>query len=128
MTKKTDERGIKAIADALKLGGTLLEVACPICDSPLIKIDGRVFCKMCDREVIIYKDEKQLPIEIQKALRKNAYGNTKEETAIEKTLKRKIETFRKKLDDTNDPEEIIKISEAIDKMLSTLRKIENEIE
>ncbi|NHJ05633.1 MAG: hypothetical protein EAX90_12475 [Candidatus Heimdallarchaeota archaeon] len=128
MAKKIDDNGIKAIADALKSGGTLLEAACPICDSPLIKVKGRVFCKTCNREVIIYKDEKQLPLDIQKALKKNAFGVVNEDSAIEKTLKGKVEKLRLQLEKTDDTDEIIKISEAIDKLLSTLRKIDNETE
>lgn len=123
-----NQESIKAIADALKKGGTLLDAACPVCNSPLIKIEGRVFCKVCNKEVIIYKDESQLPPAIQKALKRNAYSDLQGESNVEKTIKGKIESLRKKLEETDNPDEIIKISEAIDKLVSTLKKINEEID
>ena len=123
MNKKevNNEQGIKAIAEALRAGGTLLHAACPVCDSPLIKIKDKVYCKVCDTEVLIYRDEKDLPKEIQKAL-KNDTKQTQKETTMTKTINAKIEQLRKKLESTDDPDEIIKISEAIDKLLQTLEK------
>ena len=71
---------------------------------------------------MIYKDEKELPAEIQKALKKNAAKTSKTETSITKTINAKIEQLRIKLENTDEPDEIIKITEAIDKLLQTLEK------
>ncbi|MGC9780618.1 MAG: hypothetical protein HZR80_15350 [Candidatus Heimdallarchaeota archaeon] len=121
--KETEnDKGIKAIAQALRAGGTLLHAACPVCDSPLIKIQDKIYCKVCDKEVLIYKDEKELPAEIQKAMKKNAAKTSARETSITKTINEKIEQLRVKLENTDDPDEIIKITEAIDKLLQTLEK------
>ena len=117
-----DEKGIKAIAEALRAGGTLLHAACPVCDSPLIKIKDKVYCKVCDTDVLIYRDEKDLPADIQKALKKDTAKSTAKETSMTKTINAKIEQLREKLEITDDPDEIIKISEAIDKLLQTLEK------
>jgi len=124
--KNTDE-GIKAIAAALRAGGTLLNKACPVCDSPLIKINEKIYCKVCEKEVIIYQDEKELPAEIRKEIKKKVSPSTSEEDSkVEKTLKGKIEKLRMRLEESNDPDEIIKITEAIDKLLSSLKKMRNE--
>ncbi|NHJ87057.1 MAG: Spo0E family sporulation regulatory protein-aspartic acid phosphatase [Asgard group archaeon] len=123
--KKNNEEGIKAIAQALRAGGTLLNAACPVCDSPLIKINDKIYCKVCDREVLIYRDESELPTEIQKAMKRTtAHSANTQNSAIAITLNKKIEAMRIKLENTDDPDEIIKISEAIDKLLNTLQKIE----
>ncbi|NHJ38729.1 MAG: hypothetical protein FK731_01760 [Asgard group archaeon] len=120
--KINDEEGIKLLAEALRSGGTLLNVSCPICAYPLIKINDKIYCKICDNEVIIYKDESELPKEYRKAIKPR-----KEQTdsPIIKTIASKIESLRLKMESTDDPDEIIKISEAIEKLLITLQKLEN---
>jgi uncharacterized Zn finger protein (UPF0148 family) len=123
------DEGIKAIAAALRAGGTLLNKACPICDSPLIRINEKVYCKVCEKEVIIYQDEKELPAEIRKEIKKKVSPSASEEDSkVEKTLKGKIEKLRVQLEESDDPDEIIKITEAIDKLLSSLKKMRNEEE
>jgi uncharacterized Zn finger protein (UPF0148 family) len=124
MSKKThkinDQEGIKVLAEALRAGGTLLNISCPICAYPLIKINDKIFCKICDNEVIIYKDESELPKEYRKALKPK---ETQIDSPMVKTLNTKIEALRKKMEATDDPDEIIKISEAIEKLLVTLQKL-----
>ncbi len=127
MSDKTNEDGIKAIAEALRAGGTLLSTACPVCDSPLIKIKDKIYCKVCNKEVMIYKDESELPKEIQRALHKNASSTTDStESKVQQTINKKIETLRKRLEEAEDPDEIIKLSDAIDKLHSTLTKMRDE--
>ena len=120
------DEGIRAIATALRQGGTLLNAACPVCDSPLIKIQDKIYCKVCDKEVLIYKDENELPKEIRKLISQNDKKYSAEETKLIRTLKEKLEKLRKKLENSDDPDEIIKTTEAIDKLISTIQKIENQ--
>jgi len=125
--EKSNDEGIKAIAAALRAGGTLLNKACPVCDSPLIKINDRIYCKVCEKEVIIYQDEKELPAAIRKEIKKKVSPEISEEDSkVEKTLKSKIEKLRLRLEESDDPDEIIKITEAIDKLSSTLKKMKDE--
>jgi len=49
-----------------------------------------------------------------------------QETEVVKTIKGKIEDLRKKLEKAIDPDEIVKLSEAIDKLTQTLKNIKNE--
>ena len=120
--KIKEEEGIKAIADALKAGGALLNVACPICNYPLIKIEEKIYCKICNQEVYIYRDESELPKEYKQALKQKS-KDTIDESEVEKTIKAKIEDLRKKLEMAIDPDEIVKLSEAIDKLNQTLKKM-----
>ncbi len=125
--EKSQDEGIKAIAAALRAGGTLLNKACPVCDSPLIKINDRIYCKVCEKEVIIYKDEKELPAEIRKEIKKKVSLDVSEEDSkVEITLKSKIEKLRLQLEESDDTDEIIKLTEAIDKLSSTLKKMKDE--
>ena len=125
--EKSKDEGIKAIAAALRAGGTLLNKACPVCDSPLIKINDRIYCKVCEKEVIIYQDERELPAAIRKEIKKKVSPEISEEDSkVEKTLKSKIEKLRLQLEESDNPDEIIKITEAIDKLSSTLKKMKDE--
>ncbi len=122
---KKEEDGIKSIADALKAGGALLNVACPICNYPLIKVDEKIYCKICNQEVYIYRDESELPKEYKQALKQKPKISS-EETEVEKTIKGKIEDLRKKLEKAVDPDEIGKLSEAIGKLNQTLKRMKEE--
>lgn len=127
--EKQDSKAVKALAQALASGGTLLDISCPQCNSPLVKIDDKIFCKFCDKEVVVYRDEKELPPELQRALKAPMGELTTPSTSdskIEETMKRKIENLRERLEQTEDPDEIIKLSEAIDRLVDTLKKIRSE--
>ena len=98
-----------------------------MCNSPLIKVNDRIFCKVCDKEVLIYRDERDLPKDIQQILKKDAQRERpREQSKVEKTILEKLENLREKLAAADDPDEIIKLTEAIDKLHSTLSKIRNE--
>ncbi len=119
--KINETEGIKAIAEALRAGGTLLNAACPICSYPLIKVEDKIYCKVCNNEVIIYRNESDLPKEYQQAL-KHKSPKSEEENPMVKTLTNKIETLRVQLENATDPDEIIKLTEAIDKLMAALNK------
>ncbi|NHJ48467.1 MAG: hypothetical protein FK733_11845 [Asgard group archaeon] len=120
-TKKDEDAGIKALAEALRAGGKLLSLSCPICAYPLIEIDGKKFCKICDNEVVVYKDESELSKEQLRALKQD----TKVDSLMSKTINDKIESLRKKIEQSDNPDEIIKLSEAIEKLHNTLKSLEN---
>ncbi|KAF5417366.1 MAG: hypothetical protein C5S38_01850 [Candidatus Methanophagaceae archaeon] len=76
---------------------------------------------------MIYKDESELPKEIQKALHKKSSSTTdSNESKVQQTINNKIETLRKRLEEADDPDEIIKLSDAIEKLHATLTKMRDE--
>jgi len=123
-SRKNEEEGIKALAKALRNGGTLLNIGCPVCSYPLIRINDKIYCKVCNSEVLIYKDEKDLPKEIRQALKKETPQKEDTHSAIKQSLEKKIENLRKRLDESDDPDEIMKLSKTIDKLLETLEKVD----
>jgi len=51
---------IKKMADLLRSGHTMLNLACPICNNPIFKNKiGELFCPICNREVIVVENKDQ---------------------------------------------------------------------
>ena len=59
--RMSDEKNkIKNMANLLKSGATMLSESCPICNSPLFKIQNEIWCKNCDKRVLIIKEEESV--------------------------------------------------------------------
>lgn len=50
---------VKRMADLLKSGAILLSEHCPVCNSPLFDISGKIYCVKCDRPVQIVKSAEE---------------------------------------------------------------------
>jgi len=49
---------IKKMADLLRSGTTMLNMACPICNNPIFRNkDGTIFCPTCNRNVLITNNQ-----------------------------------------------------------------------
>ncbi|MFX1365171.1 MAG: Sjogren's syndrome/scleroderma autoantigen 1 family protein [Promethearchaeota archaeon] len=52
---------IKKMADLLRSGNTMLNMACPICSNPIFRNSkGLTFCPTCNREIIIVNDKDKI--------------------------------------------------------------------
>jgi len=52
---------IKEMANLLRLGHTMLNIACPICNNPIFRDNkGEMFCPACKRKVIYEKETENL--------------------------------------------------------------------
>ena len=48
------------MADLLRSGNTMLNIACPVCNNPIFrKKSGDAFCPTCKRKVLILKDKNE---------------------------------------------------------------------
>ncbi|MEM4701181.1 MAG: Sjogren's syndrome/scleroderma autoantigen 1 family protein, partial [Candidatus Bathyarchaeia archaeon] len=60
-TKAAEDQYIKRMADLLRQGQTLTELACPVCASPLFRLkSGELWCARCEKKVIVVKEETEL--------------------------------------------------------------------
>ena len=105
------------MADLLRQGATLTDLACPVCASPLFRLkDGTLWCANDEKKVIIVKEGEEPP---KKAEASAAYDK------IEATLLAKMQELQGKIEKTEDVQELQKLSVALSDLLNSLEKIKN---
>ena len=101
------------MADLLRQGATLTDMSCPACASPLFRLqDGILWCGKCEKKVVVVKEG---------AEQANAIGAAYEK--LETTLLAKVQALQEKIQNTEDVEELQKISLALSDLLGNLEKI-----
>jgi UPF0148 protein len=102
------------MADRLRQGATLTDMACPECASPLFRLkDGSLWCAQDEKKVIIVKEGEDQA----KATSEIAFDN------LETTLLKKIQDLQEKMQHTEDVEELQKIGVTLAGLLENLEKL-----
>ncbi len=115
MQQKREDTPIKRMADLLRQGATLTDLSCPVCASPLFRLqNGTLWCAQDEKKVIIVKEGEEAP---QAAPANTAYDK------LEATLLTKMQGIEDKIEKTENVEEIQKLSSALSELLSSLEKI-----
>ncbi|MFW9830032.1 MAG: Sjogren's syndrome/scleroderma autoantigen 1 family protein [Candidatus Thorarchaeota archaeon] len=117
------------MADLLRMGHKMLNIACPVCNNPIFQNkSGEKYCPSCDRRVVIM-DEKSTQnyqeknLKTQKKLDIGSIALKAPLISLEEEIARKIQWLTNKLDNENDIEEIRKYIEIISNLLDLLAKI-----
>jgi UPF0148 protein len=111
--EKTDDKPIKRMADLLRQGATLTDLSCPACSSPLFRLkDGSLWCAKCEKKVIVVKEGEE-----QEKASSAAYDK------LEATLLAKVQGIQDKIQNTEDVEELQKLSTTLSELLGNLEKI-----
>ena len=113
MEGKTEDKPIKRMAELLRQGATLTDLSCPACASPLFRLqDGTLWCAKDEKKVIVVKEGEE-PEKASNA----AYDK------LEATLLAKVEDIQKKIQQTENVEELQKLSATLSELLGNLEKI-----
>ena len=113
MAEKKDEKYIKRMANMLRQGSALTDLSCPVCASPLLRLkDGTLWCAKDEKKVIVVKDGE----EPEKA-------SSMVYDRLEATLLAKVEDIQSKIQQTENVEELQKLSTALSELLDNLEKI-----
>jgi uncharacterized Zn finger protein (UPF0148 family) len=101
------------MADLLRQGSTLTELACPACASPLFRLkNGDLWCGKCEKKVIVVKNgEDAAKIQGSMAL-----------DALEVTLLTKVQEIQNKMQHENNAEELQKLGTALSGLLENLER------
>lgn len=129
-----DDKDFKKMADLLRGGATMLNKACPECNSPLFKVKNEeIFCPICEKKVVIVKkgDEVQEilkdAIVLDKKLEENALEIEKNNEdlflKLESVLKNKLKLIIEKLEQEDQLENLRIYSIIILNILKLLEKI-----
>ena len=111
---KENNTPIKRMADLLRQGATLTDLSCPVCSSPLFRLqDGTLWCAKDEKKVVVVKEGEELPA--------SRSTNTTYDK-LESTLLGKIEDLQKRIEKTQDADELQKLSIALSQLLDSLDK------
>jgi UPF0148 protein len=111
--EKTEDKPIKRMADLLRQGATLTDLSCPVCASPLFRLkDGTLWCAKCEKKVIVVKEGEEP---------EKASGMAYDK--LEATLLAKVQEIQNKIEQTENVEELQKLSTALSELLSNLEKV-----
>ena len=114
MQSKQSDVHIKRMADLLRQGATLTDLACPNCSSPLFRLkDGTIWCGVDEKKVVIMKEGEEPPKPV---------GNPVMDK-LEATLMAKVQDLQGKIERTDNVEELTKLTSALSELLNSLEKI-----
>jgi UPF0148 protein len=111
---KKEDTYIKRMAELLRQGATLTDLACPVCASPLFRLkDGTLWCEKDQKKVILVK-EGQEP---------HKHAESTPLDTLEITLLAKVQDLQTKIQHTDNVEELSKLSKTLSELLDNLDKI-----
>jgi UPF0148 protein len=109
-----EDTHIKRMADLLRQGSTLTDLACPACHSPLFKLkNGDVWCGKCERKVVIIKEGQDASQE----QRSSALN------MLETTLLAKIQEIQDRMQHEQDVDQLLKMNTTLSALLDSLEKL-----
>jgi UPF0148 protein len=108
----SDNENIKRMADLLKSGATMLENHCPVCSSPLFRINEEIWCPKCNKRVVIVDEsDSSLPTPI------SALNH------LEHVLLFKIQEISEHISNETDTKKLSQASELVLTWLEALERI-----
>ncbi|MEM2337827.1 MAG: Sjogren's syndrome/scleroderma autoantigen 1 family protein [Candidatus Bathyarchaeia archaeon] len=113
-SRLNDEQHIKRMADLLRQGATLTELACPACASPIFKLkNGKLWCAKCEKRVIVVREDAELA----------KITSTLSLETLEATLLAKIQEIQEKMLHETNVEELQKLGSALSGLLENLERV-----
>lgn len=110
--RERDETHIKRMAELLKSGSMMTNLACPVCASPLFRLkNGELWCEKCQKKVVVVKEGEE-----QKLARATALNS------LEATLAAKIQEIQEKMTNEQDPEKLQKLGNTLTGLLENLER------
>ena len=120
----------KKMADLLRSGYTMLNLACPECNNPLFRNKNKeIFCPVCNKRVLIKKNDtiqnntiKNGTIEDKELIKNNQKSNIKI-NSLKEILEEKIDWISQKLKDETHIDLIERYINILTKTYNLLNKI-----
>jgi uncharacterized Zn finger protein (UPF0148 family) len=118
---------ISKMADLLRMGYTMLNIACPVCNNPIFRNkEGEKFCPSCNRKVVVMNNTtfQNKPNDITKEAQ-NITDPTDENifNSIKLIIEKKIQLIIEKLDDETEVELIKKYIGILSDLLDFYKRL-----
>jgi UPF0148 protein len=118
MQQNDENTPIKRMANLLRQGATLTDLSCPVCSSPLFRLnDGTLWCAKDEKKVIFVKEGEEPPKQNVASPTNTAYDK------LEAVLLSKIQDIQTKIENTQDMEELQRLTIALNELLDSLEKV-----
>ncbi|MFX1427698.1 MAG: Sjogren's syndrome/scleroderma autoantigen 1 family protein [Promethearchaeota archaeon] len=117
------------MAELLRTGHTMLNIACPICNNPIFRNrEGKKFCPSCNREVIVSNNNEIQKFEKNEILTKNnqninKFSDIEVLNSLKILLIKKIQLIMDKLELATEIELIEKYSEILSNLYDLFKKL-----
>ena len=112
--KPREDSHLKRMAELLRQGSTLTELACPACGSPLFRLkSGDLWCGRCEKKVIVVKEGED---------ETKATGSIALDS-LEATVISKVQKVQNRIEHEENPEELQKLNAVLSGLLENLEKI-----
>jgi len=100
------------MADLLRQGSTLTELACPACGSPLFRLkNGDLWCAKDEKKVIVVKEGEEAKFTSSMAME-----------SLGVTLMTKVQAIQKRIESEENPEELQKLNTVLSGLLENLER------
>ena len=118
MQQDKESNPIKRMAELLLQGAALTDLSCPVCASPLFRLkDGTLWCVKDEKKVVIVKGGEEPPRQAAPLQSNAAYDK------LEATLMAKIADIQGRIEQTQDVDELQKLTIALSELLNSVEKI-----
>ena len=98
-------------------GATLTDLSCPVCNSPLFRLqDSTLWCAKDEKKVVIVKEGEE------ETTKPSVTGSAYDK--LEATLMNKVQDLQSKIEKTEDVDELQKLANALSELLNSLDKIQ----
>jgi len=113
----------RIMADLLREGYTMLNLACPICNNPIFKNKkGEKFCPICNRKVIIPEENGSLET-LEKQEEKNQKPNIIIWGVLQNSILNKIKNITDRLTEETQMNQIENYINLLSKLIDLFKKI-----
>jgi len=100
------------MADLLRQGATLTDLACPACCSPLFRLkNGDLWCEKDQKKVVVVKEGEEPKTATSTAL-----------DSLEATLMTKIQEIQSKMQNEQDPNQLDSLGKTLSGLLENLER------
>jgi len=113
---------VKRMADMLRRGATMLSEQCPVCSSPLFKLQDETFCVKCNRRVVMVKEGEEVS-QMKDEREKPLVASTTVSALIEETALAKLQEIVSQARGEKDTGRLQQLGSSLMTWLEVLEKV-----